>query len=378
MRIAHFVQGRCNPDSANGVDKTVFYLSAAQASLGHTVSIFSISDKPVIPVPGVETRTYPSTRHRFAIPRSLTRELRAWQPSVVHLHSAYVPPNITIARWLRRAGIPYVVTPNGVLSSKLIRRRPYLKLPYKYALERPFLNRAAFVHAVGDAAEIRKFGVTAPLVFAPNGFSPASIPADISACLDQAAFQQLNDRKVVLFLGRLDVPQKGLDLVLPAFAEAARNVADLMLVLVGPDWKGGRKRLEALAIELGLSDRVVFWGPAFGAEKFELLARADIFVHASRWEGLTFAVIEALAMGIPCLVTPAADPLGLISRSGAGRTTDASVETLAQALTALVSIDSSELAQMGQAGRRLIDDELNWERIAETLASAYAQYCVAT
>ena len=286
MRIAHLVPGRCNPDSANGVDKTVFFLSSAQAALGHTVGIFALTGKPVIEIPGVDAHNYSSSWHRFAVPDKLISHLRSWKPDVVHLHSAYVPPNITVARHLRSDRIPYVVTPNGVLSSALLNRRPYLKLPYKYILERPLLNRAAFVHAVGDSEEIQKYGVTTPIVFAPNGFNLAALPAELSPGLLQTRLPQFGDRRVVLYLGRLDVMQKGLDLLLRAFAVARQQLPDLAIVLVGPDWQGGRAQLQELARNLGLEAAIHFWGPAFGREKFELLASADFFVHASRWEGL--------------------------------------------------------------------------------------------
>lgn len=378
MRIAHFVQGRCNPDSANGVDKTVFFLSSAQAALGHSVGIFALSAKPVIEIPGVETRNYASFLQRFAAPDALVSQLRSWEPSVVHLHSAYVPPNIMLAQRLRRDGIPYVVTPNGVLSSALLNRRPYLKLPYKYMLERPYLNRAAFVHAVGDAEEINKYGVTAPIVFAPNGFNLAALPEGLSPGLLQTRLPQFAGRPVALFLGRLDVMQKGLDLLLQSLAVAAQQSSDLALVLVGPDWQGGRERLRELVSRLGLDDRVAFWGPAFGREKFELLASADLFVHPSRWEGLPFALIEALAVGRPCVVTPAADPVAFVSRSGAGRTVDTTVEQLAAALAGMARLSREQLDQQGRAGRRLVEEELSWARIAETLTSAYAQYCNAS
>ena len=62
MRIAHFCIGRCNPESANGVDKTVYYLSRAQATLGHDVAVFSLTEKSTLPIPGVMVRAYAPMR----------------------------------------------------------------------------------------------------------------------------------------------------------------------------------------------------------------------------------------------------------------------------------------------------------------------------
>jgi glycosyltransferase involved in cell wall biosynthesis len=141
----------------------------------------------------------------------------------------------------------------------------------------------------------------------------------------------------VIFVGRLDIEQKGLDTLLQGFREAARQ-QPLALVLVGPDWKGGRQRLAASAKQLGIERQVWFRGPAFGREKFELLASADVFIYPSRWEGLPFSVVEALAIQRPCIVTRAADPLGIVARSGAGTVIDLEVTTIANAITTLTRL----------------------------------------
>src|SRR5215207_1500367 len=178
MRVAHFMVGRCNPDSANGIDKSVYYLSAAQAALGHDVSVFSVSPKPAIPIPGVEARTYAPPRKLNLPARSLWRNLRDWHPDVVHIHSIYVPANALLARGLRHQGIPYVITPHGATCEQVLQRRPYVKRPYRALVERPTLNRAAFVHAIADQRSISDYGVISPVVVAPNGIDPESVPRD--------------------------------------------------------------------------------------------------------------------------------------------------------------------------------------------------------
>jgi hypothetical protein len=176
MRILHFLLGRCNPDSANGVEKTVFSLSRAQAASGSAVALFSVSAKPALPISGVTVQLYAPSRIPFRLHSSLLSDVRAFRPDVVHFHSAYVPVNVALGRALRRFEVPHVVTPNGGLASALLWRDPHLKVPYSYLCERPFLNRSAFVHSVGDTADIRRFGVTVPLVFAPNGFDMSALP----------------------------------------------------------------------------------------------------------------------------------------------------------------------------------------------------------
>ena len=100
MRIAHLSLGRCNPDSANGVDQVVYHLSRSLAALGVTVAVFQLTSKRPIPIPGVEVRCYAPARLPFGVPRGLRTDLGRWRPDLVHLHSVFAPANAALASWL--------------------------------------------------------------------------------------------------------------------------------------------------------------------------------------------------------------------------------------------------------------------------------------
>jgi len=151
VRVAHVVAGSPLQDVANGVRKYVYFIATAQAQLGLEVAIFFLSAESPTAIPRVLVRGFPPARGPFRVPSELTDEIGRWDPGVLHLHSPYFPPNARLARWARRRGLPYVITPHGALSPGEIRQRWYLKLPYKYLVELPALNRAVFVHAVGAA-----------------------------------------------------------------------------------------------------------------------------------------------------------------------------------------------------------------------------------
>ena len=375
MRVAHFLVGRCNPDGSNGVDKSVYHLTSAQAALGHDVAVFSVSPKPAIPFPGVDARTYVPATALDLPSRELWRSLRAWRPDVVHIHSMYIPANAVIARALRRRGIPYVITPHGAASEYVMRRRPYLKRPYRIFVERPVLNRAAFVHAIADQEAIRNYGVTVPVVVAPNGIDMASVPTDLDRRACRSGTVLDGRGRVALFIGRLDHVRKGLDLLIEAFAEAAPRLNELCLVLVGPDHPGSRQFLDDLAARRGVSSRVVFWGPAFGSDKFKLLAAADFLVHPARTEaGVPASVLEALAVGRPCLVTRPSDPQAVLARYGAGVIVEPTVSALARGLQQMAGADEETLRRQGERGGMLAREEFSWPRTARSLIEGYARY----
>ncbi len=393
MSVAHFLVGRCNPESPNGVDKTIYHLSRTEARLGHRVAVFSITDKPGIPIPGVEVRTYPPirppliplpndrirdllfNRSPLNLPRELVMDLLSWDPRIVHFHFVHIPQTIRLARRLRLGRIPYCVSLNGGLAIEAQHRRRTAKKAFAALFERAYLTQAAFLHAISrlDVEGTLAYGVENRFVVAPNCIDPGEMPSVLDPELIQRRLPNLRGRRVFLYLGRLDPDQKGLDLLLRGWAESRETTRDdSALVLVGPNWRGGRERLEALARSLRVQDSIHFIGPATGAEKWNLLTAADVFVHPSRWEaGIPFAVLEALLAGRPVLLTGAADPEGLVGRNRAGFVTEPETESIAAGLIEASRLDPSRLLELGSAARRLVDREFRWERTAERLLTAY-------
>lgn len=372
MKIAHVLSGSAGPEVANGVRKFVYFMAQALATLGHDVAVFSLTDdEDAEPIPGVLTRGFRPSSVPFRVPRALFADLAGWRPDVLHLHSPYFPPNFTLARWARRSGTPYVVTPHGALSPGEIWQRWPLKLPYKFLCELPTLNRAAFVHAVGAAEDLPGYGVHARVDLAPCGIDLSTVSRDLDRRVLAAQHPILAGRRIFLFLGRLDPAQKGLDLLIRAFAAAGIEAA---LVLVGPDFRGGRRKLERLVARVRPLAPVVFGGPVYGRARLDVLAGADVFVNPSRWEGMPIAVLEAAAMEIACLLTPPADPLGRLSASGAAVSVAPEVGAIADGLRRLQRASAADLHRMGQRAREIVASEFTWERGARLLADAYARH----
>jgi glycosyltransferase involved in cell wall biosynthesis len=371
MIIAHVLQGRCNPDSANGVEKTVYHLSRHQALLGHDVHIVALTRKKPIPIEGVRVHHCNPPLFPLLLPEEAPQTIKRIAPQIVHFHSMYVWPNVLLSCHLRRLQIPYAVTPNGNCSTELLRRRWYLKLPYKYLLERPYLNRARVIHSVGDTQQIRDYGVVAPIVVAPNGIDRKAIPVSASANPILSAKPEWLDKTVFCYVGRLDMAQKGLDLLLEGFAKALQCNPNLGLVLVGPDWKGYKAKLVHLTRSLSISRAVYFAGPAYQQTKFDFILSSDFFLHTSRWEGLPFSIIEALACGKPCLVSAAANPCGLIGAYKAGKEVELTAVDIAHTIVEMAQTEEVQRAAMSKEAQRLVDLELQWPTIAKRVTDAY-------
>ena len=303
--------------------------------------------------------------------RTLAEDVLAWHPDIVHFHSVHIPQNVALAAVLRRAGIPYCVTVHGGLFRAALRRGRLRKTMFHVLFERRYLNEAQFIHALSphETDAIRRLGVDRPIVIVPNGLPPDS---NVRASRPEALYAEnpsLRDRRVFMFIGRLDPWQKGLDLLIEAFAQARLRNAGL--VLVGPDWRGSRATLGTLAGRLGISSQLVFTGPAYGEDRANLFAAADVFVHPSRWEGLSLSVLTAAAAGKPCLITREADPFGELERAQAAIVVEPSVPSIAEGLRRAATLNYGELQNMGTRAQRLAEAHFTWPSIAAKLVAAY-------
>ena len=383
LRIAHVVNEPFSLDGANGVQQVVYCLARAQADAGESVAVFSREDGVHVLADGAEgPRGAPSIgvqpgrslRQRLLsrlLEQGLAEDVLAWRPDIVHFHSIHIPRNVSLGGHLVRAGVPYCVTVHGALFRPALRRGRLKKSILSLIAERKYLNQALFIHAVSshEIEVIRRHGVHRPIVMVPNGLTPdVNVRPPYPDALYQA-IPSLRGRQVFLFVGRLDPWQKGLDLLIEAFARAGLRQA--ALVLVGPDWRGSRAGLERLAERLGISSQVVFTGSAFAQKRADLLAAADVFVHTSRWEGMSLSVLGAAAAGKPCLITHTADPLGELERARAAVIVDATVPSITGGLRRSALFSAGERQMMGARARRVVESHFTWPAIVGKLVEAY-------
>ncbi len=170
---------------------------------------------------------------------------------------------------------------------------------------------------------------------------------------------------VVAFTGRLH-PQKNLDLLINAWPEVARRVsAKLHLIGDGPE----RPRLEALARERGVADSVVFMGSM--ADPSEALRESDLFALPSLCEGMSNSVLEALATGLPALVSDVGGNRDLVTEGVNGRLLRlGDGGGWSRAMIELLE-DRSTRARMGVEARRGMETTYSIERVVDDYLCLY-------
>ena len=379
LKLLHVVASYLPAVRYGGTIVSVHGLCRALAERGHQVHVYTTSvdgdrDSPVphetpVNIDGVQVWYFRSPRFRRVywapgMRRMLREHVGAFD--LVHTHAIYLWPLWAAARCAADAGVPYLVSPRGMLEKDLIEQKSALwKAGLIAFIERHTLEHAAAVHATSEreAEQAAAFGFDLPLVRTiPNGIAvdraPGStVSAATAAILERGPF--------ILYLGRVNW-KKGLDRLLMALPQT--NGA--RLVIAGNDEENYRDALQGIASNAGVADRVTFAGPVLGADKAALLAGAQLLVLPSYSENFGNVVLEAMAAGCAVVVTPEVGIAPAVRLSGAGLVVDGNPATLAQGISQLLS-DPTQRAEMGARGRLVAETRYSWAAVAEEMEALY-------
>jgi len=292
--------------------------------------------------------------YTFSLPFTKWLWRHAGDYDLIHIHTLFSYCSNAAAWVARRKGIPYIIRPLGVLNRwGMNKRRPWLKRLSFVLLEKKLLAGAACVQYTADQERIEasELGFSHTPVVIPNPVEISKAPRGELRGRFRARYPQLAGRRIVLFLSRID-RKKGLDLLIPAFNQVVARHPEAVLVIAGDGDRGLVETLQRHAHELGVDNSVVWTGFIGGDNKFEALADADVFVLPSYSENFGIAVVEAMAMGVPVVLTDQVAIHREVSGCSAGLVTQAAVGPLAKGILYLLSPEGGDTA-MGQNAAKL-------------------------
>jgi len=295
-------------------------------------------------------------RHRLTLhPVDLGRHLG--RGDVLVLHEGWVPSNLVAAKAARRRGVPYLVMPHGVYDPQWMR---YLHPPMslRTRLERRLLEGALAVHLFHESEipEVRAVAPGARFLVVPTGY-------------DLPPQRWTGGGGYLSWIGRVDITHKGLDLVAAAIASLPQAERPRLLVH-GYDYKGGITRLRRLVADLDLDDCVRIEGVVAGEEKQAFLQRAEGYVHPSRWECHSTALLENLALGVPCLVSSSIHIAAQLACDGAALLTPPTTELMGRKLVELVE----RREHLAFCGRSFVSGHYAWDHIVPAYFGALRRF----
>jgi glycosyltransferase involved in cell wall biosynthesis len=382
MRILHVL---VTLDPAwGGPPRVVTRLAAAQAAIGHEVCIVSFGNDQTPGAVAEMTATIPQidrvtleywpwpNRVESVLAREARRKFMSMLADfdVLHAHGVWEPLLRAATSAAQHHRKPYFIQPNGMLDVWCMQQK---RLKKKLALAmgyRSMLNSAAGIFCGNDDERIaiEPLGLSSPPIVIPLN---AVFTEEIAALPQRGSFSkrypQLCGKPFVVFLGRLHI-KKGLDFLADAFALFARGNATHHLVVIGHD-EGAKADFEQRIAKAGVQDRVLLTGPLHGAAKWEAFADAAAFTLPSRQEGFSIAITEALACGLPVIISKDCH-FPEVAQAGAGEVVELNAEAVAKAFANVVN-DDAVRQRMASAARNLVATRFNCHTMAREVVSAY-------
>ena len=320
--------------------------------------------------------------------------------TVLHDNGVWLPTNHTAAQVARQAGIPFMVSPRGMLTAWSFRYKGFKKRLAWWLYQQRDLRTATVLHATSraEADDLRQLGLPQPIAIVPNGVelpplvsgAPPSAAAwvvgrskagedagapvhglgpnipDFLSC-QPASLSRSRPIRTALFLSRIH-PKKGLlDLV---EAWAAVRPTGWRVGIAGGDELNHRAEVEAAIRERNVSDAFEFVGELRGDDKWRAYRAADLFILPTKSENFGIVIAEALACGVP-VITTRGTPWEELVTERCGWWTEIGAEPLVRALREAVALSDEERQAMGQRGRQLVEERYTWPAAAGKMLAVY-------
>ena len=346
------------------LDATGVWISA----FGRRDQFFHEDSAMWVPVPVSEYRAFGP----LGSSPELRRMLADSHSDLLHQHGIWMDDQWATLQWQKKTARPVVISPHGMLDPWAVRNSAWKKKLAGWLFANESLRRADCIHALcqSEAEAIRAYGLTNPIAIIPNG---VELPAQISNHCPLTA----GGKRKLLFLGRIH-PKKGLAELISGWAKAqslkSKDFSEWQLLIAG--WDDGRyeQGLKELAEGLGVGDAISFLGSKFGDEKEALLRNVDAFILPSFSEGLPMSVLEAWSYGLPVVMTDFCNiPEGFVA--GAALEIEPNAESIAGGLAQLGDMSASDLSSMGDRGRKLVERQFTWDKIAQDMKAVY-EWCL--
>lgn len=284
------------------------------------------------------------------------------KPDIVVFHELYRFEYISIYKELLKCGIPYVIVPHGCLSRKAQQKKRTKKIIANILFFNRFLKNARSIQYLSDSEKNLSAFKKIPSLVMGNG---VSIPNERKSSFS-------GDKIRFVYIGRLEVYIKGLDLLLAAIknSELFLRKSCAVFEIYGPDYAGSHEALSQIIHALNIEDLVRLDKEKMGIEKQEVLLSATCFIQTSRTEGLPLGPLEALSYGVPCIVTHGVGLGRIIESYGAGYQSENTIEGISRAIELFVQ-NMDKLERMSHSAVCLVKENFDLDEISRKTVDVY-------
>jgi glycosyltransferase involved in cell wall biosynthesis len=306
-------------------------------------------------------------RHAWVVAPGLWAWLWRHSPrfDVVHVHGLFNPVSSLSTHISQARGVPTVMRPFGTLSRYTFSRRSVLKRLYFALLDRPALRRAAAVHFTTEAEREEAARLSLELTD-----RSAVVPPPWRGETRNVDDAETAERPTVLYMSRLH-PKKNVTGLLAAWAQVVEVRPDAQLWVAGDGDDDYVRQLHDTVRRYDLEKSVSFLGFVRGEEKQRVLREAWVFALPSHQENFGVAALEAVAAGLPVVISGEVQLRSFIEEHDLGRVVDRTdPAAIAEGLRCLLT-DESARARSAEEGPAAVEETFSVERVGQQLRALY-------
>jgi|WetSurSiteA1Bulk_404760.scaffolds.fasta_scaffold15084_2 glycosyltransferase involved in cell wall biosynthesis len=337
-----------------GVVKSLIQLCRGLVNLGQEITVFTTNNNRLgerlevtvgheVDVGGVKVWYFPTEffNKKFFYSPSLGKACyrKMHKFDLLHLVSFWCYPGLPAGSAARRHIVPYIMSAHGTLDSYSLKQGRIKKIFYLNLFERQNLKSAAAIHYTTDLERDRSH--TYNRLKNPSFVVPNPVPVNEATDLPNKEkareyFSLPQDAHVISFVGRLN-KIKALDILLQAFKKLSLLLkSNCYILIAGPD-DGDEARLSDIVIKNGLSDKVKFLGFVDAKKRGFVLKASDLFWLASYEENFGHSAVEAMAAGVPVILSEYVGIYREVLQDDAGIIVSHDSENIAKKVVALMT-----------------------------------------
>jgi glycosyltransferase involved in cell wall biosynthesis len=284
-------------------------------------------------------------------------------PNLYHGHSIWNLIIYQMASSARKKNIPYIISTRGMLEPWSLTQSKFIKKLALFLYQRRDLKLASCIHATAtsEAKAIRDLGFKNPIAIIPNGINLEEYPK---------YKKNINANRKVLFLSRIH-KKKGIEYLINAWNELDTTLTKNWEVnIVGNGDEKYIRSLKKLINEKKLNNSITISKPLQGADKIKKYRESDLFVLPTHSENFGIVIAEALASSLP-VITTKGTPWEELIKYRCGDWIEIGKNPLRESLSKMLKKTDSELSEMGQRGRLLIEKKYNMRVVAMDMNLLY-------
>lgn len=353
MIILHIALLKNDPFS--GVCNVVPQYLQVQSRLGHTVALYNCWGIEVEPHVNQIPNDGPFDIDKMPEPFN--------HPDLVVFQECYRKEFLAIGKQLEHKGIPYVIVPHGELRKEAQQTKHLKKVAANILLFNRFTDKALALQCLSQQEyDSTHFGKKK--FIATNG---TAVPANRKENFNK-------DSMKMVFVGRLDAHVKGLDLLIEAVSKCMDVFKEnnVTLDIYGPDYAGRYANVERLIETFKVGEVVTLHHEVTGEDKEKVLLASDVFVQTSRHEGMPMGILEALAYGMPCLVTRGTNLGEKVSDNNCGWMAENDADSIAECLRRVIA-ERDSFEERSSNARNFIEENFSWNVVIGDALKQYSE-----